>query len=61
MRFIRHGHVAHRIQSEIDFLERQAVTIPAKHWEAFEVWAHRPAQKIAALRKVLRTPPKWQK
>jgi len=47
--------------AEIDFLERRVVTIPAKDWEAFEVWAHRPAQKIAALTKLSRKPSKWQK
>ena len=38
--------------AEIDFLERRVVTIPARDWAAFEAWAHRPAQKIAALTKL---------
>jgi uncharacterized protein (DUF1778 family) len=42
--------------AEIEFLERRVVTIPASDWEAFEAWAHRPARKIAALKKPLRTP-----
>lgn len=46
--------------AEIDFLERRVVTIPAKDWEAFEAWAHRPTQKIAALSKLLRKPSKWR-
>lgn len=44
--------------AEIEFLERRVVTIPAKNWEAFEAWAHRPARKIAALEKLARTSPK---
>lgn len=47
--------------AEIDFLERRVVTIPARDWEAFEAWAHRPAQKIAALKDLSRKPLKWQK
>ena len=47
--------------AEIEFLERRAVTIPASDWAAFEAWAHRPARKPAGLKKLLRTPPKWQK
>lgn len=47
--------------AEIEFLERRIVTIPAKDWEAFEEWAHRPPRKIAALEKLARTAPKWQK
>ena len=46
--------------AEIDVLERRVVTIPAKHWEAFEEWAHRPAKKIAALEALARKPPKWK-
>jgi uncharacterized protein (DUF1778 family) len=46
--------------AEIDVLERRVVTIPAKHWEAFEAWAHRPPQKIAALEALARKPPKWK-
>jgi uncharacterized protein (DUF1778 family) len=47
--------------AEIDVLERRVVTIPAKDWEAFESWAHRPAEKIAALTKLSRAPLKWRK
>jgi uncharacterized protein (DUF1778 family) len=47
--------------AEVEFLERRVVTIPASDWEKFEAWAHRPARKIAALRKLLRAPPKWRK
>lgn len=47
--------------AEIDVLERRVVTIPAKDWETFEAWAHRPAEKMPALTKLLRTPLKWQK
>jgi uncharacterized protein (DUF1778 family) len=47
--------------AEIDVLERRLVAIPAKDWEAFEAWAHRPPQKIAALDELARTDPKWRK
>ena len=40
--------------AEVEFLERRVVTIPAADWEAFEAWAHRPARKIPALKKLLR-------
>ena len=47
--------------AEIDYLERRIVTISAKDWEAFEDWAHRPPQKIAALTRLSRKPSHWQK
>lgn len=47
--------------AEVDFMERRLVTIPAKDWESFEAWAHRPARKIDALRELSRKPPKWQR
>ncbi|HTT82055.1 MAG TPA: DUF1778 domain-containing protein [Rhizomicrobium sp.] len=47
--------------AEIEFLERRVVAISASDWEAFEAWAHRPARKITALTRLLRTKPKWQK
>ena len=47
--------------AEIEFLERRVVAIPASDWEAFEAWAHRPARKIAALNKLMRSPPKWRR
>lgn len=46
--------------AEIDVLERRIVAIPAKDWEAFETWAHRPPLKIAALEELARTDPKWR-
>jgi uncharacterized protein (DUF1778 family) len=46
--------------AEIDVLERRAVTIPAKDWEAFEAWAHRPGRKIAVLASLARKPAKWK-
>lgn len=42
-------------------LERPIITIPVKDWEAFETWADRPPQRIAALEKLARTEPKWRK
>lgn len=47
--------------AEIDMLARSVVTIPAKDWEAFEAWANRPPQKIAALEELARTDPAWRK
>jgi uncharacterized protein (DUF1778 family) len=46
--------------AEIDVLDRRVVTIPARNWEAFEAWAHRPGQKITALETLARKPPKWK-
>ena len=40
--------------------ERRVVAIPGKHWKAFEAWANRPAQEIAALRDLARKPPAWE-
>ena len=34
--------------AEVEILERRIVVIPAKDWEAFEAWAQRPPQTIAA-------------
>lgn len=47
--------------AEVSVLERRLITIPAKDWEAFEAWAHRPPQRIAALERLARTDPKWRK
>ncbi len=47
--------------AEIDMLERRIVTIPAEHWAAFEAWADRPPQKIAAIEELARTTPTWRK
>jgi len=47
--------------AEIDMLERPVVAIPAKDWAAFEAWAKRPPQKIAALEELARADPKWRK
>ena len=46
--------------AEIDVLERRVVVIPAKDWAAFEAWANRPPEKIAALDELARTAPKWR-
>lgn len=47
--------------AEMDMLERPVVTIPAKDWEAFEAWADRPAERIAALEELVRSDPAWRK
>ncbi|MFM9971608.1 MAG: DUF1778 domain-containing protein [Burkholderiales bacterium] len=46
--------------AEADVLDRRSVVIAAKDWEKFEAWAHAPARKIPALRKLSRTPPVWK-
>jgi uncharacterized protein (DUF1778 family) len=47
--------------AEMEMLERPIVTIPAEDWEAFEAWANRPPEKIAALEELARTDPAWRK
>lgn len=47
--------------AEVDFLDRRVVIIPARDWEAFEAWADRPPEKIAALESLARTAPEWRK
>lgn len=47
--------------AEMAMLERPIVTIPAKDWEAFEAWAARPPETIAALEELARTDPAWRK
>ena len=47
--------------AEINVLERSVVTIPAKHWEAFESWIARPAKPIPALKRLARKTLTWQR
>ncbi|HEY9348075.1 MAG TPA: DUF1778 domain-containing protein [Inquilinus sp.] len=47
--------------AEMEMLERPVVVIPSKDWEAFEAWADRPPEKIAALDELARTDPAWRK
>lgn len=47
--------------AEIEVLERRTVVIPAEDWAAFEAWADRPPQEIAALKELSRTDPAWRK
>jgi len=47
--------------AELDLLERRIVTIPAGAWEAFEAWAGRPPEAIAALEELARTDPEWRR
>jgi len=47
--------------AEINVLERSVVTIPAKHWAAFESWIARPAEPIPALKRLGRKTPTWQR
>ena len=46
--------------AEMDMLERPVVVIPSKDWEAFEAWANRPPQNVAALEELMRTDPAWR-
>ena len=46
--------------AEAEVFERRIVTIPAKDWEAFERWAHRPGQEIAGLTALASTKPSWE-
>ncbi len=47
--------------AEADVFNRIIVTIPAKDWEAFEAWVHRPAKTIPALKKLARITPSWER
>lgn len=47
--------------AEIDVIERRIFTIPANDWEAFEAWVDAPAKPVAALKKLAKTPPTWQR
>jgi len=46
--------------AETEVLGRSVVTIPAKDWEAFEAWVHRPAEAIPALAELARRRPSWE-
>jgi uncharacterized protein (DUF1778 family) len=47
--------------AEADVLNRTVVTIPAKDWDAFESWLHRPAKSVPALKKLSRITPSWER
>ena len=47
--------------AEVDVLERSVVTISAKDWTAFESWVQRPAKSIAALKRLARKTPTWDR
>jgi hypothetical protein len=40
-------------------LNPSVVCIPAKDWDAFEVWMQRPAIAVPALAELLRRTPSW--
>jgi uncharacterized protein (DUF1778 family) len=46
--------------AEADILERRIISIPAKDWAAFEAWATRPPERIAALAELAAKTPTWQ-
>jgi uncharacterized protein (DUF1778 family) len=47
--------------AEVDVLDRSVVTISAKDWTAFESWVQRPAKSIAALKRLARKTPTWDR
>jgi uncharacterized protein (DUF1778 family) len=47
--------------AEIEALNRSVVTIPAKDWEAFDVWINRDAEPIPALAKLASRVPSWER
>jgi uncharacterized protein (DUF1778 family) len=47
--------------AEADVLTRSIVTIPAADWEAFEAWANRPAEPIAAVVELMKRTPTWER
>jgi uncharacterized protein (DUF1778 family) len=47
--------------NEPELLERRTVIIPAKDWEAFLRWAHRPPEQIPGLKALASTTPTWEK
>ncbi|MGJ0391391.1 MAG: DUF1778 domain-containing protein [Methylocystis sp.] len=47
--------------AETEVLNRTIVTIPAKDWDAFEAWLHRPAEKIPGLVELAARKPTWEK
>jgi uncharacterized protein (DUF1778 family) len=56
--FIRRRAV---VAAEMEVLERRIVAIPAKHWEAFESWARRPARSVPALKELAARKPTWRR
>lgn len=44
----------------MDMLERPVVIVPAADWQAFQAWADRPAERIAALEDLARTDTAWR-
>lgn len=47
--------------AEVEVLNRTVVTIPAKDWEAFEIWAARPAEVNEGLARLARIVPSWER
>lgn len=47
--------------AEMDVLNRSVVAIPAKDWEAFEMWINRPAEAKERLAKLARRTPSWER
>jgi len=47
--------------AETALFHRVAVTIPAKDWEAFEAWIHRPAEDNPGLAAIAKRVPSWER
>jgi uncharacterized protein (DUF1778 family) len=47
--------------AELEVMQRQTVTIPAKDWERFKSWAAQPAREIPGLKKLFAMTPTWRK
>ena len=47
--------------AEIDVIERRIFTIPVKDWKAFEAWVDASPKPVAALKKLAKKPPTWQR
>ena len=47
--------------AETEVLNRTIVTIPARDWDAFEAWLHRPPETIPALAELAGRKPSWER
>ena len=47
--------------AETALFHRTVVTIPAKDWEAFESWVHRPAEENPGLAAIAKRIPSWER
>jgi uncharacterized protein (DUF1778 family) len=47
--------------AETALLHRAIVSIPAKDWDAFEAWMHRPAEDNLRLAAIAKRVPSWER